>query len=100
MTSGSIRTAASPAASRRRRRFGLRCNNEREAEYTPSMRILALCLLVALSACRSDPRPALALGAAAPDFALTGVDGRIHTLSEYRDRAVLAVVFTCNHCPA
>jgi thiol-disulfide isomerase/thioredoxin len=42
----------------------------------------------------------LAIGAAAPDFSLAGVDGKTHTLQEYAGNAVLAVVFTCNHCPA
>lgn len=44
--------------------------------------------------------PTLPIGAAAPDFALTGVDGRIHTLAEYADSPMLAVVFISNHCPA
>lgn len=44
--------------------------------------------------------PTLAIGAAAPDFALKGVDGRIHTLAEYADSPILAVVFISNHCPA
>ena len=64
------------------------------------MRRLALCVVVALAACRADPRPQLAAGARAPDFALPGVDGRTHTLAEYAASPVLAVVFTCNHCPA
>ncbi len=41
----------------------------------------------------------LALGAAAPDFDLPGVDGYYHQLSDYSDAEVLLVVFTCNHCP-
>ncbi|MBF0272257.1 MAG: thioredoxin family protein [Magnetococcales bacterium] len=39
------------------------------------------------------------LGASAPDFALPGVDGKTHTLDEYRDSPVLVVMFICNHCP-
>src|SRR5262245_27040100 len=66
------------------------------------MRHAAWCLALAFlaSACGSDPRPALALGAPAPDFSLKGVDGANHTLAEYAASPVLAVVFTCNHCPA
>lgn len=41
----------------------------------------------------------LELGQAAPNFALPGVDGRTHTLADYRDCRVLVVVFSCNHCP-
>ncbi len=35
----------------------------------------------------------------APDFKLPGVDGKTHTLAEYKDAKILAIVFTCNHCP-
>jgi peroxiredoxin len=41
----------------------------------------------------------LPIGAAAPDFTLPGVDGRDHSLKDFADARVLAVVFTCNHCP-
>src|SRR5262245_35921399 len=41
----------------------------------------------------------LAVGAAAPDFALPGVDGRVHRLKDFADARVLVVLFTCNHCP-
>jgi peroxiredoxin len=43
--------------------------------------------------------PILALGSPAPDFALPGVDGRIHKLGDYASSPVLVVIFTCNHCP-
>jgi len=43
--------------------------------------------------------PALAIGASAPDFALEGVDGKTHNLADFADADVLAIVFTCNHCP-
>lgn len=41
----------------------------------------------------------LAIGAPAPDFNLPDVDGKYHTLSDFKDAKVLMVVFTCNHCP-
>ena len=41
----------------------------------------------------------LAIGSPAPDFALPGVDGQIHKLSDYASSPVLVIVFTCNHCP-
>jgi len=45
------------------------------------------------------PVPTLAIGAAAPDFDLPGVDGRRHTLASFKDAKVLVLVFTANHCP-
>jgi thiol-disulfide isomerase/thioredoxin len=44
--------------------------------------------------------PTLAIGALAPDFNLKGIDGKQHTLREYRSAKALAVMFICNHCPA
>jgi peroxiredoxin len=41
----------------------------------------------------------LALGDAAPDFRLPGIDGRTHTLADYRAAKLLMVVFLSNHCP-
>jgi len=42
----------------------------------------------------------LAIGDAAPDFQLPGVDGKQHALKDFAAAAkLLAVVFTCNHCP-
>jgi peroxiredoxin len=40
----------------------------------------------------------LRTGSGAPDFALKGIDGRTHSLHDYKSRATL-VVFICNHCP-
>ncbi len=44
-------------------------------------------------------RGALAIGEAAPDFTLPGVDGHTYALSHFADKPVLVVVFSCNHCP-
>lgn len=38
-------------------------------------------------------------GAYAPDFNLPGVDGKMHSLSEYNSAPLLMIVFTANHCP-
>ena len=43
--------------------------------------------------------PILPIGSAAPDFSLPGVDGKIHKLRDYSGSPVLAVLFTCVHCP-
>ena len=41
----------------------------------------------------------LHIGDSAPDFELPGVDGKDHSMSEYSDKEILVVMFTCNHCP-
>ena len=43
--------------------------------------------------------PILAIGSPAPDFALPGVDGKVHKLNDYASPKILAIVFECNHCP-
>jgi thiol-disulfide isomerase/thioredoxin len=61
---------------------------------------MALALLLSLgAAATAEVHPILALGSPAPDFALPGVDGQVHKLSDYAASLVLVVVFTCNHCP-
>ena len=41
----------------------------------------------------------LKIGDAAPDFSLPGIDGRTHTLAEYKGAKVLMIAFLSNHCP-
>jgi hypothetical protein len=41
----------------------------------------------------------LEIGAAAPDFHLMSVDGKIYSLATFKNAKVLVIVFTCNHCP-
>lgn len=42
----------------------------------------------------------LEIGQQAPDFALPGIDGQTHRLSDLlRDHRAVAVIFSCNHCP-
>lgn len=45
-----------------------------------------------------DPVP-LEIGAKAPDFKLMGVDGKTYSLASFSKAKILAVVFSCNHCP-
>ncbi len=55
---------------------------------------------LSLSAFAADVKAeTLAIGAAAPDFKLPGVDGRNWALADFADAKVLVVVFTCTHCP-
>ncbi len=58
-------------------------------------------VFLAAAAPRADETgpPPLALGSAAPDFCLPGIDGQTHCLKDYASAKVLAVIFTCNHCP-
>ena len=46
-----------------------------------------------------DEHKSLELGAAAPNFNLKGVDGKMYSLSSFANAKVLVIVFTCNHCP-
>lgn len=39
------------------------------------------------------------VGDIAPDFSLKGVDGKMVSLSDYKDAKGFIVTFTCNHCP-
>ena len=41
----------------------------------------------------------LEIGQRAPDFVLPGVDGKDYSLAKFKDKRVVVVVFTCNHCP-
>ena len=61
--------------------------------------IATVVALGALSAAEDDSHPTLTVGSPAPDFSLPGIDGKTHTLAEYSAAKVLAIVFTCNHCP-
>jgi peroxiredoxin len=67
----------------------------------PSIRpsLLTLVVAVSVAACGTTGPPRLALGSSAPDFSLPGVDGKSHSLGDYADSRLLAVVFTCNTCP-
>ncbi len=41
----------------------------------------------------------LKTGSVAPDFTLKGVDGKMHSLQDYKNSKTTLVVFICNHCP-
>src|SRR4051812_26738702 len=41
----------------------------------------------------------LEIGDAAPDFKLPGVDGKEYSLADFAKAKLLAIIFTCNHCP-
>jgi thiol-disulfide isomerase/thioredoxin len=53
---------------------------------------------ICYSAYFDEPRT-LAIGTAAPDFSLPGVDGKTYSLSSFKEAKILVIIFTCNHCP-
>lgn len=64
--------------------------------------LISACLvvfLVSLVSAAPEKIETLAIGTAAPDFNLPGVDGKMHTLADYSDAKILVIIFTCNHCP-
>lgn len=65
--------------------------------------LLAVLTVVVFPAFSAHAQPdgfqKLEIGAAAPDFALPGVDDKKHSLADYSEAKVLVIVFTCNHCP-
>lgn len=63
------------------------------------LRPLVLTVLLSLAAWAQQAHPILAIGSAAPDFDLPGIDGSNHKLADYASSPILVVVFTCNHCP-
>src|SRR5690554_3753979 len=66
------------------------------------MRPLLFAFLLLISIYQShgqeNPRP-LEVGSPAPDFNLMGVDDKYYSLEDFADNELLAVIFTCNHCP-
>lgn len=56
-------------------------------------------IFASLAVASAETHPILPIGSPAPDFALLGVDGNVHRLSDYASSPILVVVFTCNHCP-
>jgi len=58
-------------------------------------------LWIAFVRCFSQDLPArtLAIGSPAPDFRLTGIDGRTLGLKDFSTSKILVLIFTANHCP-
>jgi thiol-disulfide isomerase/thioredoxin len=67
---------------------------------SPAFLLILLVGGLSLMAQPEHPDPqTLAIGAKAPEFRLEGVDGRTWSLTDFDRYKVLAVVFSCNHCP-
>jgi peroxiredoxin len=60
---------------------------------------VAVAALGAGAAATPADHPPLAIGSAAPDFSLPGIDGKTYTLASFKDAKALVVVFTAVHCP-
>lgn len=60
--------------------------------------MIAVSCVVANRSDAAQP-PTLSLGATAPDFSLPGIDDKTYTLADFADSDILAIIFTCNHCP-
>ena len=41
----------------------------------------------------------LKIGHQAPSFRLPGVDGKYYSLEDFKEKKVVVVMFSCNHCP-
>lgn len=66
--------------------------------------VLIGCLVVvglAVAACtQAQDIRGVKVGDPAPDWSgIIGVDGKKHSLSDYKDAKVIVLVCTCNHCP-
>jgi peroxiredoxin len=67
--------------------------------------LIAICFVFAAALASAQrgiqpaEHPVLPTGAPLPEFALPGVDGKIHKSSEYSKAKVLAVLFESVHCP-
>jgi peroxiredoxin len=61
--------------------------------------VLFLSLIVSFHVFAGDEHKTLDIGTAAPDFKLTGIDGKTYTLASFKNANVLVLLFTCNHCP-
>lgn len=66
--------------------------------------VVAGCLAIAgllISACtQAQEIRGVKIGDPAPDWKdIEGVDGKKHSLSDYKDAKVIVLVCTCNHCP-
>lgn len=61
--------------------------------------LLAVFLNFTLLFAQEKKMEPLTIGSPAPDFNLPGVDGKKHSLKDFKKADVLVVLFTCNHCP-
>ena len=73
--------------------------NTKNSAFLAILFLLLGTLLCLPASAAGDEHPTLAIGSAAPDFCLPGIDGQTHCLKEYAASKILVIAFTCNHCP-
>lgn len=61
--------------------------------------VLLLCFGAHVTFSQDRQIAPLPLNSQAPDFHLPATDGKMYALSDFANYPVLAVIFTCNHCP-
>jgi peroxiredoxin len=55
---------------------------------------------MAMPACAGEFNKKISIGDAAPSFSsLEGVDGKSYSLDDFKNKDVLVIAITCNHCP-
>jgi thiol-disulfide isomerase/thioredoxin len=81
--------------------IGLQNHDENSVVYFKDVAVRPL--TSSSSTKKATPEPlglkTLPIRSDAPDFHLPGVDGKTYSLSDFARAKVLAVIFTCNHCP-
>lgn len=65
----------------------------------PLLCCVALILGIQALGAEGLAHPSMPIGSSLPEFDLPGVDGKRHGNAEYAGAKVLAIIFTCNHCP-
>ena len=62
------------------------------------LQVVIMLVFTTLSVQAQSPKT-LSIGSSAPDFNLKGTDKKSYSLKSFSDAQVVAVIFTCNHCP-
>jgi thiol-disulfide isomerase/thioredoxin len=65
----------------------------------PLLLALTFCAVLWSGRAEEAQFPVLPLGSPLPMFRLPGADGKTYTPDDFKSSKVMAVVFTCNHCP-
>ena len=47
----------------------------------------------------AEKEKVLKIGDAAPGFSLPAVDGKNYALDDFKEKSLLVIIFSCNHCP-
>jgi peroxiredoxin len=79
--------------------FAVSHKENRMVRYSAAILLFGIALIGFVDA-GGGKKGKLKIGDPAPTFsALPGIDGKDHGLDEYKDKDVVVVVITCNHCP-